>query len=541
MAGVSSVPIPRNEPVLSYAPGTAERAQLKAELARMSAEKPSIPLVIGHEKMTGGLKDVVMPHAHRHVIARSSSATPRQVESAIEASEAARPQWSSLSFEARAAILLRAADLICGKYRMRINAATMLGQSKTAHQAEIEAACEHADFFRFNVHFADQLRREQPLSPPATWNRTELRPLDGFVFAVSPFNFTAIAGNLPTAPALMGNTVVWKPAPQQIYAAHVTMEILQEAGLPPGVINLVAGDPEMIGGVVLRDPRLGGVHFTGSTRTFQYIHRTIGENIARYRQYPRVVGETGGKDFIFAHSSANLDALAVAIIRGGFEFQGQKCSAVSRVYVPSSRWRELKERLLPLVEALPMGDICDFSNFLGAVIDERAFQKIKGYIDRGISDADATLLAGGSCDDADGWFIRPTLFETLNPHQRLMTEEIFGPVVTIYVYEEAELAQALELCDKATPFALTGAVFAEDRYAVERIVERLRFTAGNFYINDKPTGAVVGQQPFGGSRASGTNDKAGSPSNLMRWVSPRTIKENFVHPTDWRYPFMEES
>lgn len=541
MSGVSTVPAPRNEPVLSYAPGTPERAALKAELARMSEERPSIPLVIGNEQMTGNLVDVVMPHAHRHVIARASTATPTQVQRAIDAAEAARPAWAALDFDARAAILLRAADLLTGKYRARINAATMLGQSKTAHQAEIEAACEQADFFRFNAAFADDLRREQPTSPPGQWNRAELRPLDGFVFAVSPFNFTAIAGNLPTAPALMGNTVVWKPAPQQIFSAGVTMDILQEAGMPPGVINMVAGDPAMIGDIALKDPRLGGVHFTGSTQTFQLIHRVVGENIANYRQYPRIVGETGGKDFIFAHPSADLDALAYAIVRGAFEYQGQKCSAASRVYVPASRWRRLKDRLVPLVESLPVGDIRDFTNFLGAVIDNRAFQKITSYIERGRSDADATLVAGGGYDDSDGWFVRPTVFETLNPYQRLMTEEIFGPVVTFYIYEEKDLEQTLSLCDEATPYGLTGAVFAEDRYAIEHIARRLRHTAGNFYINDKPTGAVVGQQPFGGSRGSGTNDKAGSPANLLRWVSTRVIKETFVHPTDWQYPSMSES
>ena len=541
MSAVTSVPVPRNEPVLSYAPGTPERAEIKAELARMSEERPSIPVVVGNEQMTGNLVDVTLPHAHRHVLARASSATPRQVEHAIEAAEAARPAWAALDFEARAAILLRAADLLTGKYRARINAATMLGQSKTIHQAEIEAACEQADFFRFNVAFADELRREQPISVPGQWNRAELRPLDGFVFAVSPFNFTAIAGNIPTAPALMGNTVVWKPAPQQILAAHVTMQILQEAGLPPGVINLVPGDPEMIGQRVLEDPRLGGVHFTGSTRTFQYIHRVVGENIARYRQYPRIVGETGGKDFVFAHASADLDALAIALVRGSFEFQGQKCSAVSRVYVPSSVWPSLKSRLLPMVESLPMGDPRDFSNFMAAVIDRRAFDKITGYIERGKEDADATLLAGGDHDASEGYFVRPTVFEALNPHQRLMTEEIFGPVVTVYAYEERDLEQTLDLCDTATPYALTGAVFAEDRHAAEHIAKRLRFAAGNFYINDKPTGAVVGQQPFGGSRASGTNDKAGSAANLLRWTSVRAIKENFVHPTTWRYPFMDES
>lgn len=541
MNGVSTVPAPRNEPILSYAPGTPERDSLKAELKRMSEERPSLPLVIGHEVMTGNLEDITMPHAHKHVFARSSCASSAQIERAIEAAETARPAWASLSFESRAAILLKAADLLTGRYRARANAATMLGQSKTAHQAEIEAACEQADFFRFNVAFADQLRREQPFSPPGQWNRSELRPLDGFVFAVSPFNFTAIAANLPTAPALMGNTVIWKPAPQQIMSAHVTMQILQEAGLPPGVINLISGDPTSIGQQVLMDPRLGAVHFTGSTQTFQTIHRIVGENIANYKQYPRIVGETGGKDFIFAHASANLNILVPAIIRGAFEYQGQKCSAASRVYVPNSIWPELKARLLPLVESLPVGDIRDFSNFMGAVISENAFNKISGYIDQGRTDPDVKLLAGGSYNRDEGWFIRPTVFETLNPRQRLMVEEIFGPVVTIYPYEEADFENTLDLCDQSTAYGLTGAVFADDRYMAEHITHRLRNAAGNFYINDKPTGAVVGQQPFGGSRASGTNDKSGSAANLLRWTSLRTIKETFDAPTDWRYPYMLNS
>ncbi len=537
---VARVPQPYNEPVRTYAPNSPERAALESELARMSAERPSIPLVIGRERMTGNLVDVVMPHAHREVFARASTATPAQVDRAVEAAEAARPGWSELPFEARAAVLLRAADLLTGPHRARINAATMLGQSKTVHQAEIEAACEHADFFRYNVAFADQMRREQPLSPPGVWNRQELRPLDGFVFAISPFNFTAIAGNLPTAPALMGNTVVWKPAPQQIFAAHVTMEVLQEAGLPPGVINLVSGDPAMIGARVLSDRRLGGVHFTGSTATFQSIWRTIGERIGTYRQYPRIVGETGGKGFVFAHPSADVDNLLVALVRGAFEYQGQKCSAATRLYVPVPMWQGLKRRLLPMVDALPMGDVRDLRNFMGAVIDGRAFEKIRGYIERGVADPDTTLLAGGATDDREGWFVRPTVFETLNPHQRLMTEEIFGPVLTVYPYAEADLERTVALCDEASPYALTGAIFAEDRYAADMLVRRLRGAAGNFYINDKPTGAVVGQQPFGGSRGSGTNDKAGSAANLLRWTSVRVIKEALVYPNDWRYPHMEE-
>ena len=541
MNGVSRVPEPRNESPLSYAPGTTARTALKAELNRMSTDKPSIPLVIGSELVHENLVDVVMPHAHQHVIAQSSTATPTHVQNAIQAAENARSQWASLSFEARASILLRAADLLTEKYRNQINAATMLGQSKTAHQAEIEAACEQADFFRFNVAFADQLRREQPYSPPRQWNRMELRPLDGFVFAISPFNFTAIAANLPTAPALMGNTVVWKPAPQQIYGAHITMNILREAGLPTGVINLVAGDPEMIGTLVLKDPHLGGVHFTGSTRTFQSIHRIIGENISNYRQYPRIVGETGGKDFIFVHPSADIQSLIYAIIRGAFEFQGQKCSAVSRIYVPKSLWPSIKETLLPIIESLPMGDIRDFSNFMGAVIDKKAFYRIVSYIEKGKADSDVTLIAGGAYDDSEGWFIRPTVFETSNPHQRLMTEEIFGPVLTVYPYDNEDLEQTIDLCDRTTPYSLTGAIFAEDRYAIEHISRRLRHAAGNLYINDKPTGAVVGQQPFGGSRASGTNDKSGSAANLLRWTSVQTIKENFEPLTTWRYPYMGES
>lgn len=541
MAGVSAVPLPRNEPVLNYAPGSKERAEIKADLEAMAHARPSIPLVIGDEKMTGGLVDVTMPHDHHHVLARASSATPAQIERAIEAAEAARPAWASLSFESRAAVVLKAADLVTGKYRSKINGATMLGQSKTVHQAEIEAACEQADFYRFNVAFADALRKDQPLSPPGQWNRTELRPLDGFVFAICPFNFTAIAANLPMAPALMGNTCLWKPAPQQIYSAHLTMQILLEAGLPPGVINLVAGDPVMIGDKALLDPRLGGVHFTGSTKVFQQIHRVVGQNIDRYRQYPRIVGETGGKDFIFAHPSADVDALAIAIVRGGFEYQGQKCSAASRIYVPKSIWPALKDRLLPIVESLPMGDPRDFSNFLCAVIDRKAFDKITRYIELGKSDSNVELLAGGAYDDRTGYFVRPTIFESSDPNHALMTEEIFGPVVTVFSYEDRALEATLDLCDGATQYALTGAVFSEDRGAAEHIAHRLRFAAGNFYINDKPTGAVVGQQPFGGSRASGTNDKAGSAANLLRWTSVRTLKESLTHPSTWRYPFMDES
>jgi 1-pyrroline-5-carboxylate dehydrogenase len=534
-----SPPLPRNEPVLSYAPNTVERVELKATLSKMSSEVVDIPLVIGGEHVrTGQPRDVVMPHQHKKVVGRSFVADQRLIEDAISAAEKARRSWSELTPDARAAVFLRAADLLAGPFRARMNAATMLGQSKTAHQAEIDSACELIDFFRFNVHYAAELEKMQPSSSPGQWNRMELRPLDGFVFAITPFNFTSIAGNLPTAPAILGNTVVWKPASSQTLGAHQIIELLEAAGLPPGVINMIQGPAQLVSQTVLRSRALGGIHFTGSTGVFQELWQTVGANIAGYGQYPRLVGETGGKDFIFAHPSANVDALACAIVRGGYEYQGQKCSAASRVYAPASFAKRLKEKLAAEIATLKVGDVSDFSNFMGAVIDDRAYAKISSYIDRAKSDSECKIVAGGKHSSAQGWFIDPTLIETTNPKHVLMSEELFGPVVTMWIYDDAKLEDALTLCDTTTPYALTGAVFAEDRAAAAAIERRLRFAAGNFYINDKPTGAVVGQQPFGGSRASGTNDKAGSAWNLMRWASPRAIKETFVPPTDYRYPFM---
>lgn len=535
---VGRIPPAKNEPVKSYAPGTPERKTLQAALSKMSEEVRDIPAFVGDREVRGETVDVVMPHDHHHVVGKAHQVNKSDVENAIASAEAARPEWAALPYESRASILLKAADLLTGPYRDRINAATMLGQSKTPHQAEIEAAAELADFWRFNVEYGDQMRREQPLSPDGQWNRTELRPLDGFVFAVSPFNFTAIAGNLPTAPALMGNTVVWKPSPEQMLSASYVMEILLEAGMPRGVINMVAGDPKMIGDTCLSSPKLAGLHFTGSTATFQHLWRTIGNNIDRYVSYPRIVGETGGKDFIFAHPSADVDALACAIVRGGFEYQGQKCSAASRIYMPKSIWGAVKERAVAMIETLRVGDIADFSNFMGAVISQKAFDRISGYVD--LANLEGTVHAGGSYDGSKGWFVQPTLVEVSDPKHRLMREEIFGPVVTTWVYDDAQLDEALTLCDEGTAYGLTGGVFAQDRYAVEKVLNRLRGAAGNFYINDKPTGAVVGQQPFGGGRASGTNDKAGSAANLMRWTSVRAIKEVFVPATDYRYPYMGE-
>lgn len=534
-----AVPPPRNEPVGSFAPETPERIELRAALDQAAREVVDIPMVIAGEPVRTTTRDVTMPHDHQHILGRAHQGSATHVARAVDAAERAQPEWAELPFEARASVLLRAADLLSGPWRQRMNAATMLGQSKTPFQSEIDAVCELCDFWRFNVAYADQLRQEQPLSPPGMWNRTELRPLDGFVFAVSPFNFTAIGGNLPTVPALMGNTVVWKPAPTQMRSAHVTMEILTEAGLPPGVINMVQGDPAEIGRAALSSERLAGLHFTGSTGTFRHLWSEIGKNIGNYRQYPRIVGETGGKDFIFAHASAHLDALATAIVRGGFEYQGQKCSAASRIYVPRSLWSGLKDRLVPMTESIKMGDVRDFSCFMGAVIDRRAFDKITSYVDLATTDPTCEVLTGGMYSDEKGYFVAPTIVEAQDPRHRLMREEIFGPVVTVWVYEDAKLEDALTACDRGSEYGLTGAVFAQDRAAAERVAARLRGAAGNFYINDKPTGAVVGQQPFGGSRASGTNDKAGSAANLMRWVSVRTIKETFVPAVDYRYPYMK--
>ncbi|HVS09654.1 MAG TPA: L-glutamate gamma-semialdehyde dehydrogenase [Planctomycetota bacterium] len=541
--GAFRVPPPVNEPVRGYAPGSAERASLQAELARLAAEQVEVPLVIGGEEVrTGRSEDLVAPHDHRKRLGRVHLARPEDVRRALDAAEAARGPWQAMPWEERAAIFIRAGELLAGPWRDRLNASTMLGQSKTAHQAEIDAACETIDFLRFNAHFAERIQGEQPASAPGTWNRLEHRPLDGFVFAISPFNFTSIAANLPSAPALMANTVVWKPASTSIYSNYFLMKMFEAAGLPPGVINFVPGHGAEVGDPVLADRRLGGIHFTGSTEVFQRIWKNVGDSIAGYAQYPRIVGETGGKDFVFAHPSADVQALAVALVRGAFEYQGQKCSAASRAYVPKSLWPHLRERLAAMLADVRMGDVADFTNFMGAVIDARSFARLKSAIEaaRAAPAAQAEVVLGGECDDSAGWFVQPTVIEARDPRYETMRTELFGPVLTVHVYEDSRYAETLELCDQTSPYALTGAVFAEDRAAIAQAVAALRFAAGNFYVNDKPTGAVVGQQPFGGSRASGTNDKAGSILNLIRWTSPRTIKETFLPPHDWRYPFLEE-
>jgi 1-pyrroline-5-carboxylate dehydrogenase len=536
------IPTPVNEPVLPYSPGSPERTQLKEALKRMAGERIDIPLLIGGKEVrTGRTVEVRSPHRHQHVLATAHEGDAAHVEQAIAAAQAARAGWSTTPFHERAAIFLKAAELLATKYRPLINASTMLGQSKTAHQAEIDAACESIDFLRFNVNFAHELQSQQPQSAPGMWNMTDYRPLDGFVFAVSPFNFTSICVNLPTAPAIMGNTVVLKPASTAIYSAWVLMECLREAGLPDGVINFVPGKGSEVGRVALSHPALGGIHFTGSTDVFRGMWKTVGENISRYRQYPRLVGETGGKDFIFAHPSAidDLDALATAIVRGGFEYQGQKCSACSRVYVPESVWARLKPRLQEMIAELQVGDVADFRNFMGAVIDEASFRNVSSYIDLAKSSgSEASIVAGGETDRREGWFVRPTLVQLTNPRHRIMVEEIFAPLVGVHVYPDARYVETLRECDQSAAYALTGAIFARERKAIATAMDELRFAAGNFYVNDKPTGAVVGQQPFGGSRASGTNDKAGSALNLVRWISARTIKENFAPPTKVPYPFM---
>jgi 1-pyrroline-5-carboxylate dehydrogenase len=534
--------LPKNEPVLSYAPGTKERAELKQALTGMSKETIEIPSFIGgREVTTGELRNVTAPHRHDLLLARCHEGGARQATQAIDAALAAWPAWSSTPFEERARIFSQAADLLSTKFRSILNAATMLGQSKTAHQAEIDSACELIDFLRFNVAFARRLHDEQPVSPDGVSNVQDLRPLEGFVFAATPFNFTAIAGNLPTAPALLGNTVVWKPASNAVLSAHFIMRILVEAGLPPGVINMVHGSPPVIAEAVLARPELAGVHFTGSTDVFRGLCRSVGEHIGQYRTFPRLVGETGGKDFVFVHPSADVNGLCIALARGAFEYQGQKCSAASRLYAPASLYPRIRERLAALISEIRVGDVADFRNFMGAVIDRRAFDKIKGYLDLARTDRACTIVAGGGADDAVGFFVKPTFVETNDPKHRLMREEIFGPVLTAWVYPDRDYERALELCDTSTPYALTGAFFATDRAAIDHAKARLRHAAGNFYVNDKPTGAVVGQQPFGGARASGTNDKAGSMLNLLRWVSPRIIKENFTPPTALSYPFQDEA
>lgn len=537
---ISKVPTPVNEPVKSYLPGSPERASLQARLAELAATRTEMPLVIdGKDVRTGKLGQAVMPHRHAHVLGDFHQGGATEARAAIDAALRAQPDWAALPWEARASVFLKAADLLAGPYRDVLNAATMLGQSKTCHQAEIDSACELIDFFRFNVAFYEQVLREQPQSGPGMWNRLEHRPLEGFVFAVSPFNFTSIAGNLPTAPALCGNTVVWKPASTAVYSAHFLMQLFREAGLPDGVINLVSGSGADVGDPALADPHLAGIHFTGSTRVFHQMWRTVGNNIDKYRGYPRLVGETGGKDFVIAHPSADPVALATALVRGAFEYQGQKCSAASRAYIPSNLWPTVRDALAAQVEGIRMGDVADFSNFMGAVIDRASFNTQKAAIDEAKAASDAEILAGGKVDDREGWFVRPTVIVTSNPSYRTLCEELFGPVLTVHVYDESKWLETLALVDSTSPYALTGAVFAQDRYAVEQGLQRLRNAAGNFYVNDKPTGAVVGQQPFGGARASGTNDKAGSILNLLRWISPRSIKETFVPARDYRYPFMD--
>lgn len=538
---ISKVPVPVNEPVKGYAPGSPERASLKATLAQMSAETIEMPLVIdGKDVRTGKLGQAVMPHRHAHVLGEFHQGGEAEVQTAIGAAIRTQKDWANLPWEARASVFLKAADLLQGPYRDVVNAATMLGQSKTCHQAEIDSACELIDFFRFNVAFYEQLLREQPQSSPGVWNRLEHRPLEGFVFAVSPFNFTSIAGNLPTAPALCGNTVIWKPASTAVYSAHFLMKLFRDAGLPDGVINLVTGSGATIGDPVLNNRNLAGIHFTGSTKVFHQMWRAVGDNIDQYTSYPRLVGETGGKDFIIAHASADPIALATAIVRGAFEYQGQKCSAVSRVYVSSNLWPQVRDLLVAQVESIRMGDVSDFTNFMGAVIDASSFKTQKAAIDEAKAASDATILVGGECDDSEGWFVRPTVIVTTNPAYRTLRDELFGPVLTLHVYDETRWLETLDLVDRTSPYALTGAIFAQDRYAIQQGLDHLRNAAGNFYINDKPTGAVVGQQPFGGARASGTNDKAGSILNLLRWISPRSIKETFVPATNYGYPFMED-
>jgi len=538
---IFSIPHPVNEPVLAYAPGSPERAALKKAIADLKAQERDIPMYIGGQHIyTGETRRISPPHELHHTLGYHSIATAEHVQIAIEAALKAKPTWEAMPWQERAAIFLKAADLLTGPYRARMNAATMLCQSKNPFQAEIDAVCELADFWRFNAWFMQEIYKQQPISVRNTWNRTDWRPLEGFVFALTPFNFTSIAGNLPTAPAMLGNVTVWKPAESQIYSASIIMEILEAAGLPPGVVNLVYVDGPTAGEVIFKHPLFAGLHFTGSTGVFQRLWRTIAENLPSYRSYPRIVGETGGKDFVVAHHSANPKALAVALTRGAFEYQGQKCSAASRAYIPQSLWPQVQEYLLSDLESMKMGNPEDFTNFFNAVIDERAFDKISRYIADAKKSDKIQVIAGGRYDKSEGYFIEPTVLLTSDPYYVTMCEEIFGPVLTIYVYDDNQYEETLDLVNNTSPYALTGAVFAQDREALALADARLRHAAGNYYINDKPTGAVVGQQPFGGARASGTNDKAGSVLNLYRWVSPRTIKENFLPPDDYRYPFMLE-
>ncbi len=538
--GMFQIPAPHNEPVLSYAPGRPERAALHAAIDDLRAERVEIPVVVGGERIyTGRLGECREPHAHSRLLGVFHQADAPLVRRAIDSALAARETWSRMSWEARAAIFLKAAQLLAGRHRQRVNAAAVLGLSKTPHQAEIDAACELADFWRFNVHYMSEIYGSQPLSVPGQWNQMDWRPLEGFVLAVTPFNFASIAGNLPTAPALMGNTVLWKPASSAVLAAWRIYELLEEAGLPPGVINFVPGPGAAVGDVALTHTELAGLHFTGSTETFRRMWRTVSQHIEPLRAWPRIVGETGGKDFVVAHPSADVDALCTALVRGAFEYQGQKCSAASRAYLPQSLWPAVKERLLADVASIPMGDPSDFGNFMGAVIDRGAFRSISGFLEHARQSDDCEILAGGGADDSEGYFIQPTVIQAHDPMYRSMREEIFGPVLSLYVYPDDQFSETLKLCDATSPYGLTGAIFARDRAAILQASEALIDAAGNFYVNDKPTGAVVGQQPFGGARASGTNDKAGSSLNLLRWVSPRTIKETFDPPLDYRYPYME--
>jgi 1-pyrroline-5-carboxylate dehydrogenase len=539
--GFFNVPYPKNEPVLSYAPGSKERAALKKALEEARKQELDIPMYIGSEEVrTGNKKPLAPPHDHKHILGYFHEGDASHVEQAIEAALSAKELWANLAWEHRASIFLRAADLIAGPYRFKLNAATMLGQSKNAYQAEIDSACELIDFLRFNVHFMSQLYHEQPESSPGIWNRMEYRPLEGFTFAVTPFNFTAIAGNLPTSMALMGNTVVWKPANSQVYAANVIMEILREAGLPDGVINLIYVDGPTTGDVVFKHPDFAGIHFTGSTKVFQSMWKAIGENIERYKSYPRIVGETGGKDFVMVHKSAQAKVVATALVRGAFEYQGQKCSAASRAYIPSNLWEDVKKYMLEDLKSIKMGPTEQFGNFVNAVIDEKAFNSISRFIENAKKSDLNEIIAGGKCDKSKGYFVEPTVIVSKDPSSVTMCEEIFGPVLSIYVYDSENFEDTLELVDRTSPYALTGSIISQDRYAIELATKKLTNAAGNFYINDKPTGAVVGQQPFGGARASGTNDKAGAKMNLLRWVSARSIKETFVPATDYRYPFLEE-
>ncbi len=536
---IFSVPQPVNEVVKSYAPGSPERSELQAMYNKMYAEKIDIPMHInGKAVHTDEKINITPPHDHKHVIGQFSKGSSAHVAQAIEAALAAQLEWSNMAWEDRAAIFLKAADLLAGPYRAKINAATMLGQSKNAYQAEIDAACELIDFLRFNVHFANEIYKEQPVSSPGIWNRTDHRPLEGFIFALTPFNFTAIAGNLCAAPAMLGNVIVWKPAETQVYSAHVIMEVFEKAGLPKGVINLVFVEGRTAGDVIFKHRDFAGLHFTGSTGVFQSLWHTMGSNLDTYRSYPRIVGETGGKDFVLAHASADPIEVATALTRGAFEFQGQKCSAASRAYIPTSIWDAVRGRLLEDMSTFKMGSPAQFENFINAVIDKKAFDKITNYIAEAKNASDAEIIAGGGSDDSVGYFIEPTVILTSNPQYLTMKEEIFGPVLTIYVYEDNTWDEVLRLVDETSPYALTGSVFSKDREVVVEVTQRLRNAAGNFYINDKPTGAVVGQQPFGGARGSGTNDKAGSKLNLYRWISARTIKETMVPPTDYRYPFL---